>query len=199
MRDDGDFSGGGGGGGESLEGRMLIAMPSMSDPRFARTLNYICAHSEEGAMGLVVNKRADNLSFPELLEQLNIPTGPEAEQIHVHYGGPVEMGRGFVLHSADFHVAESTLKVDDQISLTATLEILKALVDGDGPERALLALGYAGWGPGQLEGELQHNGWLHCEADNRLVFGAEDSEKWTAALTKIGVDPSLLSGEGGRA
>jgi putative transcriptional regulator len=195
MRDDHDY----GNDGESLEGRMLIAMPSMGDPRFERTLIYMCAHSDDGAMGLVVNKRADNLSFPELLDQLDISTGPKTEQIHVHYGGPVEMGRGFVLHSADFHVDDSTLKVDDHISLTATVEILRAMADGEGPARCMLALGYAGWGPGQLEGELQRNGWLHCEADDTLLFGRSDRDKWTAALAKIGVDPSLLSGEGGRA
>ncbi len=185
--------------GESLEGRLLIAMPGMGDPRFDRTLIYLCAHSEDGAMGLVVNKTADNLSFDELLTQLSIPLAPNLNTIRVHYGGPVEMGRGFVLHSADFGAEESTLHVAQDVCLTATIDILRAMANGEGPSRSMLALGYAGWAPGQLEDELQRNGWLFCEADDTLLFGEDDNDKWGAALQKIGVDPAMLSSIGGSA
>jgi len=185
--------------GESLEGRLLIAMPGMGDPRFDRTLIYLCAHSEDGAMGLVVNKTADNLTFDELLAQLKIPLAPNLNTIRVHYGGPVEMGRGFVLHSADFGAEDSTLQVSDDVCLTATVDILRAMAKGEGPRRSMLALGYAGWAPGQLEDELQRNGWLYCDADDTLLFGEDDKEKWNAALRKIGVDPAMLSAIGGSA
>jgi putative transcriptional regulator len=185
--------------GESLEGRLLIAMPGMGDPRFDRTLIYLCAHSEDGAMGLVVNKTADNLSFDELLAQLKIPLAPSLNTIRVHYGGPVEMGRGFVLHSSDFGAEESTLQVSEDVCLTATVDILRAMAKGEGPSRCMLALGYAGWAPGQLEDELQRNGWLFCDADDTLLFGEDDTAKWNAALRKIGVDPAMLSAIGGSA
>jgi putative transcriptional regulator len=185
--------------GESLEGRLLIAMPGMGDPRFDRTLIYLCAHSEEGAMGLVVNKTAENLTFDELLAQLRIKPAPQAKTIRVHYGGPVEMGRGFVLHSADFGSNDATMKVSDDVCLTATVDILRAMARGEGPRHSLLALGYAGWAPGQLEDELQHNGWLYCDADDALLFGENNGEKWSAALRKIGVDPMMLSAVGGSA
>lgn len=187
------------GGGESLEGRLLIAMPGMGDPRFDRTLIYLCAHSEDGAMGLVVNKTADNLTFDDLLSQLKIPLQADCDSIRVHYGGPVEMGRGFVLHSADFGAEESTLRITDEVCLTATVDILRAMAKGEGPSRCMLALGYAGWAPGQLEDELQRNGWLYCEADDALLFGAHDAAKWGDALRKIGVDPAMLSATGGSA
>lgn len=182
-----------------LEGSLLIAMPTMGDTRFSQTVIYMCAHSDQGSMGLVINKPAESLSFAELLEQLKIPMGPGTEPITVHYGGPVEMGRGFVLHTSDFHVEDSTMRVDERVSLTATVEILRAVAVGEGPQQFLLALGYAGWGAGQLEGEIKQNGWLHCEPDNELIFDLDDAAKWTRALGKIGVDPSLLSGTAGRA
>ncbi len=185
--------------GESLEGRLLIAMPGMGDPRFDRTLIYLCAHSEEGAMGLVVNKTAENLTFDELLSQLKIPLQPNLNTIRVHYGGPVEMGRGFVLHSSDFGAQDSTLQVSEEVCLTATVDILRAMAKGEGPSQCLLALGYAGWAPGQLEHELQRNGWLYCEPDEALLFGDDDNDKWNLALRKIGVDPAMLSGVGGTA
>lgn len=184
---------------ESLEGHLLVAMPGMGDPRFAHSLVYMCAHSEDGAMGLIVNKRAADLSFPDLLEQLGIEGGDEASRISVHFGGPVEMARGFVLHSADFQIEDATTPVQDGICLTATIDILRAMAAGTGPRRSLIALGYAGWAPGQLEAEIQRNGWLHCPADEELVFGEDDRAKWGAALTKIGVDPAMLSGAGGTA
>jgi putative transcriptional regulator len=167
---------------------------------------YVCAHSAEGAMGIVVNKPAPHISFPDLLVQLDvIPAGDEirlpdaAGAIQVLRGGPVESGRGFVLHSADFMIEDSTLPIDDGICLTATLDILKAIAKGAGPERALLALGYAGWAPGQLESEIQANGWLNCPADGALVFGEEVDTKYERALAKIGIDLGKLSGEAGHA
>ncbi len=161
-----------------LDGQMLIAMPTMGDERFARSVIYICAHSSEGAMGIIVNQPAANISFPDLLVKLDvIPAAdliqlpPRAGGVKVLKGGPVETERGFVLHSADFFIENSTLPIDDGICLTATLDILKAIARGDGPASAVLALGYAGWAPGQLENEIQQNGWLHCSADPELIFG----------------------------
>jgi putative transcriptional regulator len=184
---------------ETLGGRLLIAMPGIGDPRFDRTVIYICSHSAEGSMGLVVNRPADGVSFRQLLEQLDIELGPAAPKMTVHFGGPVEMGRGFVLHSDDFHVEESTMRVDKGVSLTATLDVLRAMAVGRGPDKALIALGYSGWAPNQLEQELQRNGWLTCEADSEILFSDDDAAKWERALAKMGVDPSLLSATGGSA
>ncbi|MDC7788045.1 YqgE/AlgH family protein [Rhodoplanes sp. TEM] len=189
-----------------LDGQMLIAMPSMRDERFARSLIYVCAHSSEGAMGIIVNQPAPNINFADLLVQLEvIPASdliilpPRAGSVKVLRGGPVETGRGFVLHSADFFIENSTLPIDDGICLTATLDILKAIARGDGPLSAVLALGYAGWAPGQLETEIQANGWLHCTADPDLVFGADTDRKYDRALEKIGIPPGMLSSESGHA
>jgi putative transcriptional regulator len=189
-----------------LDGQMLIAMPSMRDERFARSLIYVCAHSSEGAMGIVVNQMAGNINFPDLLVQLEvIPAAdliqlpPRAETVRVLKGGPVETGRGFVLHSSDFFIENSTLPIDDGICLTATLDILKAIARGDGPVSAVLALGYAGWSPGQLEAEIQENGWLHCTADAELIFGTDLDGKYDRALHKIGIHPGMLSTEAGHA
>lgn len=189
-----------------LDGQVLVAMPTLADDRFARTVIYVCAHSAEGAMGIVVNKPAPHISFPDLLVQLDIITAGEeirlpekAGAIQILRGGPVESGRGFVLHSADFMIEDSTLPIDDGICLTATLDILKAIARGDGPERALLALGYAGWAPGQLENEIQANGWLNCPADRALVFGDEADTKYERALAKIGIDLAKLAPEAGHA
>jgi len=188
-----------------LDGQMLIASPSMSDDRFARTLVYICAHSSEGAMGIVVNQPASNIKFPDLLVQLNVVPDRDAIQvatrnddIMVLKGGPVETGRGFVLHSADFFIENSTLPIDDGICLTATIDILKAIASGDGPSSAILALGYAGWAPGQLESEIQNNGWLHCSADSDLIFG-DPQYKYERAMRKLGIAPGMLSSEAGHA
>lgn len=182
-----------------LEGKLLIAMPGMADDRFAQTVIYMCAHSSKGAMGIVINKPIPGLSFSELMKQLEIATKPEMRDLPILYGGPVETGRGFVLHSDDYEGSEATLPVSENISLTATLDILRALAEGKGPERALFALGYAGWGPGQVETEFQSNGWLHCEADPQLVFGYEPEVKWRAALARLGIDPLGLSSNAGRA
>lgn len=189
-----------------LDGQMLIAMPAMNDERFSRAVIYVCAHSSEGAMGIVVNHPARNIRFPDLLVQLEVipaderiqlPT--EAEDVKVLKGGPVETGRGFVLHSSDFFIENSTLPIDDGVCLTATLDILKAIAKGNGPVSAILALGYAGWAPGQLEQEIQANGWLHCAADPELIFGADIAAKYDMAMRKIGIDLGQLSNEAGHA
>jgi putative transcriptional regulator len=189
-----------------LDGQMLIAMPAMSDERFNRSLIYICAHSTEGAMGIIVNHPASNIRFSDLLVQLDVIPSAEqiilpadADAIKVMKGGPVETGRGFVLHSADFFIEDSTLPIDDGICLTATLDILKAIARGQGPKSAILALGYAGWAPGQLENEIQSNGWLHCAADSDLIFGQDSNGKYGRALKKIGIDPGMLSSDAGHA
>nr|WP_325253519.1 YqgE/AlgH family protein [Amylibacter sp.] len=182
-----------------LDGKLLIAMPSMGDPRFDRSVIYICAHSDDGAMGLIVNKPAADLKFADLLEQLDIKADRPIEGIDVHYGGPVEHGRGFVLHSRDYGNEDSTLTVNDEFGMTATLDILEDISHGHGPVNCLLALGYAGWGPGQLEDEIRENGWLTCDADAELVFSTNHTGKWAAAMKQIGIDPRMLSNEGGRA
>ncbi len=183
---------------QSLVGNLLVAMPQMNDPRFERAVIYMCAHNNEGAMGLVVNKLFDQLSFPDLLDQLSIKIGPRTQQIRVHFGGPVESGRGFVLHSDDY-VREGTMLVDSGFALTATTDILRAIAEGEGPRSSILALGYAGWGPGQLDTEFAANGWLHVPADPELVFGADLEHKWLLALNKLGVTPSGLSSQAGHA
>ena len=181
-----------------LAGQMLIAMPHMQDPRFARTVVYVCAHSAEGAMGLVINRLFDALSFPDLLKQLDIMPSSECEPIRIHFGGPVESGRGFVLHSGDY-CQETTLMVDEHVGLTATVDVLRAIAEGRGPRQSLLALGYAGWSAGQLDEEILDNAWLSIPADDDLLFGASLEFKWERALAKIGADPLLLSAEAGHA
>ena len=189
-----------------LDGQMLIAMPSMGDDRFTRSVIYICAHSSDGAMGIIVNQPAANISFADLLVKLDVIPAADLIQlpssaggVKVLKGGPVETERGFVLHSSDFFIENSTLPIDDGICLTATLDILKAIARGDGPASAVLALGYAGWAPGQLETELQNNGWLHCSADAELIFGQDTGGKYDKALRKIGIDLGMLSSEAGHA
>jgi putative transcriptional regulator len=182
-----------------LTGKLLIAMPGMGDPRFDRSVVLLCVHSGDGAMGLIVNKPAPDLAFGDLLGQLGIASGRDDIRLPVHVGGPVEHGRGFVLHTTDYGRAGATLGIDDRFGMTATLEILEDIARGQGPRSALLALGYAGWGPGQLEGEIQRNGWLTGEASEGLVFATPDADKWAAALGEIGVDARLLSSTAGRA
>ena len=181
-----------------LDGQMLIAMPGMRDPRFARSLVYMCAHSAEGAMGLIVNKCADDLVWRDLFGKLDIAVNEDLAPRPVHYGGPVETGRGFVLHTPDYDSGGATLSVDNDTSMTTTVDILQELAVGEGPGRAIVTLGYAGWAPGQLESELQGNGWLCCDPDPELLFGPDNDAKWDRALAKIGVDPALL-GMGGHA
>ncbi|TYC62447.1 YqgE/AlgH family protein [Rhodobacterales bacterium] len=191
---------------ESLEGQFLIAMPSMTDSRFEHSVIYLCSHSEQGAMGLVVNQVARHLSLEELLIQLDIVNDEGAirlpskvRDMNVHKGGPVEMERGFVLHSDDFMLNQSTLPIDNGICLTATLEILRAIAQGDGPDQAMLALGYAGWAPGQLENEIQANGWLTVPADMDILFDQKTEKKWHRALGLLGIDPAMLFSDAGHA
>src|SRR5215467_7731690 len=184
--------------GFSLTGQLLVAMPQMRDPRFTRSVIYMCAHNAEGAMGLVVNRRVGSITFEDLLQQLGLGPNRRNDEIRVHFGGPVEQGRGFVLHSADYSQA-GTMQVDDAMALTATLDILKEMAAGGGPRRSLLALGYAGWGPGQLDAEIQANGWLSVSSDEALIFDADLDRKWERAIGKIGIDFSMLSGDAGHA
>jgi len=194
--------------GESyLKGQLLIAMPLMTDRRFVRSVIYLCAHSEDGAMGLIINHRATHINFPSLLERLKIVPGGGADdgisadilERQVHNGGPVETGRGFVLHTSDYFARDSTLAIDSGISLTASVDILKAIATGEGPDKAILALGYAGWSAGQLESEIQSNGWLHCSADLDLLFDGDLDSKYSRALGKLGIDPTFLVADAGHA
>ena len=182
-----------------LTGKMIVAMPAMGDPRFDRAVILICAHSDEGAMGLIVNKPLTELSFSDLLTQLKIDQSDRRRDIRLHFGGPVERGRGFVLHSPDYRGGSATTHVSADFGMTATLDVLEALARGRGPERAFLALGYTGWGPGQLEGEIARNDWLTAEASDALVFGAENAGKWAEALRSMGIPPLSLSPTAGRA
>ncbi|NQV84543.1 MAG: YqgE/AlgH family protein [Rhodospirillales bacterium] len=181
-----------------LVGQMLIAMPGMGDARFEKSVIYVCAHNADGAMGLVVNRAMEELTFPDLLEQLGIDVTGDGPAINILFGGPVESGRGFVLHTCDY-LRDATMVVDNGVALTATMDILKAIADGDGPMQSLLALGYAGWGPGQLDGEIMSNGWLSVDADTDLVFGGDLDGKWDRAMGKIGIDPRMLSDQAGHA
>lgn len=191
----------------SLRGKLLIAMPAMADPRFGHSVVYMCVHSANGAMGLIVNKPTPEVRMTDLLDQLGI--GPKPGQktgdiaamrdTRVHFGGPVERARGFVLHSTDYSAGDATLRVDDDTAMTATMEVLEQIAQGRGPARSMFALGYAGWGPGQLESEIAGNGWLSCAPRSDIVFGRANEHKWTAALKSMGVDPLGLSPMSGRA
>ncbi len=184
----------------NLTGKLLVAMPGMGDARFSHSVIYLSAHSDQGAMGLMVNKPAPELRLSDVLEQLVEDAPPKlAKSLVVHFGGPVETGRGFVLHSDDYRSAIETMVVGGGIALTATRDILEDIAVGKGPAQAQLMLGYAGWGPGQLEGEIGQNGWLTCDATTELVFDLPDAEKWGAALQSLGVDPLSLSSAAGRA
>jgi putative transcriptional regulator len=186
--------------GESfLEGKLLIAMPGMPDPRFERSVIFMCAHSAEGAMGLIINKPIDGLSFGELVDKLGIGMKVAHSDAPILFGGPVQMGRGFVLHSADYTSEDSTLALTPEISLTATVDILRAIAEGRGPEKAVLALGYAGWDEGQIEAEILSNGWIHCDAAAGLVFDTDYESRWQKAIASLGADISGLSAEAGRA
>ncbi|HEX7725881.1 MAG TPA: YqgE/AlgH family protein [Rhizomicrobium sp.] len=182
-----------------LEGKLLIALPGMSDPRFEKAVIFMCAHSAEGAMGLIINKPIEGLGFHDLVQNLDIRVTNNVPDSPVLFGGPVDTGRGFVLHSGEYAAPNATMPVTKEISLTATLDILKAMAEGQGPEQSVFALGYAGWGPGQIENEIRLNGWLHCDADSGIVFEMDMASKWSAALRKLGIDLSLLSTNTGRA
>lgn len=183
---------------------MLIAMPGIGDPRFERSVIFMCAHNSSGAMGLIVNKAAPLMFFSDLVSQLNIPVlkdmaslPPDIVNLPVLFGGPVEQNRGFVLHSKDYFVKSASMAIRGNVALTATVEVLEALARGKGPNKVALALGYAGWVGGQLEDEIKHNGWLTCEPDEQLLFGIDHDAKYGHALSKLGVDPSMLSTEAG--
>lgn len=182
-----------------LNGKLLIAMPDMEDPRFEHSVVMICAHSDDGAMGVILNKRLDDLDFTTLLEQLKVSDGQSARNVPVHFGGPVETGRGFVLHSTDYDSPAKSMEIEGGYRLTSTLDVVEELAAGRGPADCILALGYAGWGPGQLEDEIQRNGWLTCDADASIVFSKDNDGKWTAALKAMGIDALHLSASGGRA
>ncbi|WP_308911913.1 YqgE/AlgH family protein [Pseudokordiimonas caeni] len=182
----------------SLSGQLLLAMPGMTDPRFDRSVIYICTHDSAGAMGLIINQPIDFLTFEGLLDQLEITAAPEVPEVPIHCGGPVEPGRGFVLHSADF-VQDSTLIVSETLALTATVDVLKAIAGGTGPRNHLLALGYAGWGAGQLESEITQNAWLTAEADEEIIFHTDVDQKWPRTMAMLGIDISMLSSLAGHA
>ena len=184
--------------GSYVTGQLLIAMPGMRDGRFAKSVIYMCAHSEEGAMGLVLNQRLDSLKFAELISQLELDEKHLSEDVPVHFGGPVESGRGFVLHTSDYR-QDATLEVVNGVALTATVDILKAIAQGKGPQKSLLALGYAGWGPGQLDKEIRANGWLQVPSDSEIIFDIEPDTKWDRAIQRLGIDPRMLSDDVGHA
>jgi putative transcriptional regulator len=181
-----------------LTGQLLIAMPQMQDTRFDRSVIFMCVHNEDGAMGLMVNRLSEDLTFAELLEQVGVEGGEDMGGVPIHIGGPVDTGMGFVLHTSDYEQA-NTIKVNENISLTHTVEILKDIAEGHGPRQVMLALGYAGWGAGQLDGEIQANSWLNVPADESLVFGEVQQDKWQRSIAKLGIDISLLSGDAGHA
>ena len=188
-----------------LDGQVLIAMPGMLDERFARSVVYMCAHSAEGAMGIVINKPATHIGFRKLLVQLQIIDEKDirlpaaAEEVEVLQGGPVDKARGFVLHSADFFIEDTTLPIDERMCLTATVDILRAIARGEGPHRAALALGYAGWAPGQLDAEIQANGWLSSPTGPELIFETPAAQRYGTIMGKLGIDPAMLSSTAGRA
>jgi putative transcriptional regulator len=181
-----------------LTGQLLIAMPAMTDPRFSHCVIYMCAHTPEGAMGLVVNRPVVKPTFEDLLRQLKVEPHPPARQVRLCAGGPVENARGFVLHTIDW-TGEGSLRVDDDLALTASLDVLHVIAEGGGPRECILALGYAGWGPGQLDQEIQQNAWLSGPADESLLFDSDHDTKWRRAFAKLNVDPFLLSDAAGHA
>ncbi|MDB5658216.1 MAG: YqgE/AlgH family protein [Cypionkella sp.] len=182
-----------------LCGKLLVAMPGMGDPRFEHSVILVCAHTPEGAMGLIINKLLPDMSFGGLLEHLDIPLGDASRSIAVHFGGPVERGRGFVLHSPDYVGGPATLQIEGGYGMTATLDVLEAIAQGQGPDKALLALGYTGWGPGQLEVEITRNDWLTVEPTAALIFAENSATKWAGALRGMGIEPLSLSATSGRA
>lgn len=185
-------------GATSLTGQVLIAMPGLTDPRFSQSVIYLCAHTAEGAMGIVINRPLAEPSFADLLKQLEVAPAPPARSIRLVSGGPVDNARGFVLHSADW-TGEGSLRVNQEMALTASLDVLKAIAGGGGPRHGLLALGYAGWGPGQLDQEMQQNAWLSAPADTELLFDGAADTAWRRALARLHIDPLLLSGSAGHA
>lgn len=183
-----------------LSGKLIAAMPTMSDPRFKRSVICICAHNEDGAIGIIINKIIESLSFSKIIRQLKLKKNKVKKYYteSIYFGGPVETERGFILHSSDYS-SENSTSINTEISMTASTEILQALIDGNGPNKSIVALGYAGWGPGQLDTEIRSNSWLSVQSDPELIFSDKTADKWDMALEKIGVNPALLSTEAGRA
>lgn len=184
---------------QSYKGQLLLATPDMGDPRFRFAVIYIVSHDRSGAMGIIINKGKSGLLISDLLDQIGIDGDVRVADTPVLSGGPVDIDRGFVLHSADYFKPETSLKVSDTLSLTSTKDVLEALVSDSAPERAMLAVGYAGWGAGQLENEIMDNAWLLTQADEDLIFSIDLDGKWAAALGEMGIDPSALSHGGGTA
>jgi putative transcriptional regulator len=182
----------------NLTGQIIVSMPSLEDERFYKTVIYICAHSSEGSMGIIINKKIDYDLYPDLLQQLGIDKPLNNKKLFIRYGGPVESGRGFVLHSDDM-VRKETLNIDKGVALTSTAEFFDDLSKGKGPKNCILALGYAGWQPGQLESEIMRNSWMSLSVDNSFLFDDEVSRKWSQAYKLIGIDPNSLSFESGNA
>ena len=182
----------------NLTGQVLISMPSLEDERFFKTVIYICAHSNEGAMGIIINKKIDYDLYPDLLEQLGIDKPIGNKKLFIRYGGPVESGRGFVLHSDEI-MRKETLSIDKGIALTSTSDFFDDLVKDNGPKNSILALGYAGWGPGQIENEILSNSWMTLSTDSKFIFDEEVNNKWSNAFNLLGVDPSKLSNHSGTA
>jgi len=183
---------------QHLTNQFLIAMPGLEDPNFFHSVTYICEHNDQGALGLVINRPLD-MQLGEILQHIKLQhSEPEARQIQVHLGGPVQQDRGFVLREP-LGEWEATLKVTDRIGITSSIDILQAIAKNEGPERSLITLGYAGWGAGQLEQEMAENAWLSGPADPDILFNSPDEERWKAAAASLGVDLDLLSGEAGHA
>ncbi len=182
----------------NLTGKIIVSMPSLEDERFFKTVIYMCAHSSEGSMGIIINKKIDYDLYPDLLEQLGIDKPLDKKKLFIRYGGPIESGRGFVLHSDDM-IRKETLNIDKGIALTSTSEFFDDLSLGKGPKNSILALGYAGWGPGQLEVEIMQNSWMTLSVDSSFLFDEEVSGKWVKAYKLLGVDPNNLSFHSGRA
>ncbi len=181
-----------------LTGRLIVAMPQMQDPRFEHAVIFVCGHDANGAMGLVVNKLADTLMLKDILHQLSVHIPSFKRDVQVHLGGPVEMGRGFVLHSTDY-VQDSTIRISEHYALTATVEILRDIALDKGPKQCVMALGYTSWSPGQLEEEIQANSWLELDPQNNLIFCDDVSTGWKKAIASLGIDPGMLSGDAGHA
>ena len=182
----------------NLTGQLLISMPSLQDERFFKTVIYLCAHSKDGAMGIIINKKIDYDLYPDLLEQLGIDKPLDNKKLFIRYGGPVESGRGFILHSDEI-IQKESLTIDSGIALTSTAEFFENLSKGKGPKNSILALGYAGWGAGQLEKEIIANSWMTLSTDSKFLFDEEVNNKWSQAYNLLGIDPNKLSHHSGNA
>lgn len=184
---------------DTITAHLLIAMPGMEDHRFAQSVIYLCAHSEDGAMGLIINRPLPELKFSKLLKHLEIAQSEATPDVQMHYGGPVERGRGFVLHDAGYHAPQGTMRITPDMSLSASLDVVSHIAAGTGPSRMIFGLGYAGWGPGQLEAEIRQNVWLVADADPQLIFNTPADQMWHGAMSHAGIDLRILSSHHGHA